>query len=153
LILTRSQFFGQMRRLGFALAIAGALVALAASHARADCLFCSPSRPPVLAIAERYLGARNFTGFREAWCADALNVWLRKSGHRPQRSHRAVDFARYGRPTAPRIGAIAVMRHHVGIVAGFARGGVILLSGNHRRRVGLGVYSLRRFIAFREPVR
>jgi uncharacterized protein (TIGR02594 family) len=107
---------------------------------------------PLLAVARRYLGRGNFTGYREAWCADAVNVWLRRAGLQPQRSHRAVDFARYGRAARPHVGAIAVLRHHVGIVAGFSRGRVILLSGNHGHRVGLGAYAAHRIIAFRDPV-
>ena len=106
-----------------------------------------------LAVARAYLGRGNFTGYREAWCADALRVWLRKSGHSiAGTDHRAISFARYGRPTSPHVGAVAVLRHHVGLVAGFSHGGVVLISGNHARRVALGVYPLRRIIAFREPV-
>ncbi len=108
---------------------------------------------PLLTVARRYLGRGNFTGFREAWCADSLRFWLRQAGYSiAGTDHRAISFARYGRPTAPHVGAVAVLRHHVGIVAGFDRRGVVLLSGNHARRVGLGVYSPRRILAFREPV-
>ena len=107
----------------------------------------------LLNVARSYLGRRNFTGFEEAWCADALRVWLRQSGHSlGGTDHRAISFARYGRPSTPHVGAVAVLRHHVGIVAGFTHGGVILLSGNHRQRVGFGVYSPRRILAFREPI-
>lgn len=51
-----------------------------------------------------------------------------------------------------RIGSIAVLRHHVGIVVGRTARGPVLLSGNHSRRVGVGVYSARRILAYREPV-
>lgn len=111
-----------------------------------------PVDNPVLRVAGRFLGRGNFTGFPEAWCADAMNVWLRLSGHRPQASHRAIDFAHYGRPTSARVGAIAVLTHHVGVVSRVVPGGVILISGNHRARVGLGFYPLHRIIAFREAV-
>ncbi len=107
----------------------------------------------VLSVARRYLGRGNFTGFHEAWCADALRAWLRQSGHSTAGTdHRAISFAHYGRPTSPHVGAVAVLRHHVGIVAGVTRRGVVLLSGNHGRHVALGVYPLRRIIAFRDPV-
>lgn len=122
----------------------------------------------LLSVARNYLGRGNFTGYREAWCADALRAWLRRGGYSISGTdHRAISFARYGRPTSAHVGAVAVMWHHVGIVAGFANcssgwrtperapnkcGGVLLLSGNHGRRVAYGVYPLRRIVAFREPV-
>lgn len=107
----------------------------------------------LIGVARRYLGRGNFTGYREAWCADALRAWLRQSGHSlAGTDHRAISFARYGRPSGPHVGAVAVLRHHVGIVAGLTRRGVILLSGNHSHRVAYGVYPLRRIVAFREPV-
>ncbi len=123
--------------------------------------------PPLLTVERAYLGRGNFTGFREAWCADALRAWLRQSGHSiAGTDHRAISFALYGRATSPHVGALAVLRHHVGIVAGFVscasgrrtperapdKCRVVLLSGNHGRRVGLGAYSARRIIAFREPI-
>ncbi len=107
----------------------------------------------LLSVARAYLGRGNFTGYREAWCADALRAWLRQSGHSiAGTDHRAISFARYGRPTSPHVGAVAVLRHHVGIVAAVTGRSVVLLSGNHGRRVALGVYSRRRIVAFREPV-
>lgn len=124
----------------FALASALALAPL--SPARAD---------PLVDVAQRYLGARNFTGLRAPWCTAALRIWLARAGYRAPRSNRAVDFAQYGRPARPQVRAIAVMRHHVGIVIGFSRHGPILLSGNHRHRVGVGVYPARRIIAYRVP--
>ncbi len=106
-----------------------------------------------LAVARAYLGRGNFTGFHEAWCADALRVWLRQSGHSiAGTDHRAISFARYGRPTSPHVGAIGVERHHVGLIAAVRGDRVILLSANHAGKVALGVYPLRRIIAFREPV-
>ena len=81
-----------------------------------------------------------------------MNVWLARAGYRGTDDGRAISFARYGRPSGPQIGSIAVMRHHVGIVIGHASRGPVLLSGNHGHRVGIGVYSARRIIAYREPV-
>lgn len=106
----------------------------------------------LLAVAERYVGSRRFTVHARAWCADALNAWLAKAGYHGTGDGRAISFARYGRPTGPKIGAIAVQRHHVGIVIGMTARGPVLLSGNHGHRVGVGVYSARRIIAYREPV-
>ncbi len=121
----------------------------------------------LIGVARQYLGRGNFTGFHEAWCADALRAWLRRGGYSIRGTdHRAISFARYGRQTGPHVGAIAVLRHHVGIVAGFApcasgrrtperapnACSVILLSGNHGHRVALGGYAARRIIAFRDPI-
>jgi len=107
----------------------------------------------LVAVAQRYIGARRFTAHARAWCADALNVWLRQAGYRGTGDGRAISFARYGRAAGgPRIGSIAVLRHHVGIVVGRTARGPVLLSGNHARRVGVGVYSAHRILAYREPV-
>lgn len=109
--------------------------------------------PQLLAVAQRYIGSRRFTAHARAWCADALNAWLRQAGYRGTGDGRAISFARYGRPAGgPRIGSIAVLRHHVGIVIGRTARGPVLLSGNHGHRVGVGVYSGRRVLAYREPV-
>jgi hypothetical protein len=41
------------------------------------------------------------------------------------------------------------MRHHVGVVSGFDdSGNPIIVSGNHGRRVGEGVYPRSRVLAF-----
>ena len=107
---------------------------------------------PLLQVASRYEGRRNFTGLNAAWCAAALGRWLQEAGYSRLASYRAADYARYGRPAQPHVGAVAVLSHHVGVVAGFERGKIVLLSGNHRRRVGYGTYAFRRIIAFRDPV-
>ncbi|MDE2102520.1 MAG: hypothetical protein KGL39_35060 [Patescibacteria group bacterium] len=120
-------------------------------HADAPLDIRTPTQ--LVAVAERYIGSRRFTRFARAWCADAMNAWLEIAGYRGTGDGRAISFAHYGRPAdGPRVGSIAVMRHHVGIVVGRERGGVVLLSGNHNRRVGVGVYSARTIIAYREPV-
>lgn len=107
----------------------------------------------LVTIAQRYIGSRRFTSHARAWCADALGVWLHKAGYSNTGDGRAISYLRYGRPAGgPRIGAIAVMRHHVGIVVGRTARGPVLLSGNHARRVGVGVYSAHRILAYREPV-
>jgi hypothetical protein len=107
---------------------------------------------PLLQAAQPYLGLGNFTGLRAPWCAAALRIWLARAGYHAPRSNRAIDFARYGRAARPFVGAVAVLRHHVGIVIGFSRRGPILLSGNHNHRVGVGAYSARRVIAYRAPI-
>jgi hypothetical protein len=68
----------------------------------------------------------------------------------------AREWASYGKPSIPKPGAIGVMNGHVGVVKEVQGRRVILVSGNHsgksgNRRVGIGSYSMNRFIAFREP--
>lgn len=110
-----------------------------------------PSR--LLAVAKRFLGARNFTGHRGIpWCAAAVGSWLRQAGYASLRSFRAIDYLHYGYPTSAHTGALAVLRHHVGIVVEVTARGVLLLSGNHGHRVAYGTYPLSRILAFREPV-
>ena len=106
----------------------------------------------LVAVAQRYVGSRRFTRYARAWCADAVGAWLRQAGYSSTGDGRAISYARYGRPSGPQIGAIAVMRHHVGVVVGMTARGPVLLSGNHGHRVGVGVYSAHRVISYREPV-
>jgi hypothetical protein len=81
---------------------------------------------------------------RSQWCSDFLIHVYHSSGV----DSRAISWL--NRPhVSPQVGAIAVMRHHVGIVEGFdANGNVILLSGNHNRKVDVGTYPRGRIIAF-----
>ena len=106
----------------------------------------------LLVVAESYRGSRRFTARARAWCADALGAWLRMAGFSSTGDGRAISYLHYGRPSGPHVGAIAVLRHHVGIVVGQGAHGPILLSGNHGKRVGVGEYSARRILAYREPV-
>lgn len=89
-----------------------------------------------------------------AWCADFMNkITGGGTGSRLARS-----YASYGRPAAYGcVDCIVVLTRgrrgnagHVGVVTGYdARGNLIIVSGNHNRRVGEGVYSKRRVIALR----
>ena len=97
--------------------------------------------------ARRYLGSdwRPF-GRRTLWCAVFANHVLRKLGYRGTGSALARSFASYGvRVSGPQVGSIAVMSRgrrggHVGIVSGVTRRGVVVISGNHGRRVAESVY-------------
>ena len=105
-------------------------------------------------VALRYNG-RNPTGLSRQWCGNFVDLTLRQSGHRGG-GNLARGYASYGRPSAARVGAIAVMPHHVGIVTAVGPGYVTLVSGNHsgrsgHRTVGLGNYKMSRIIAFRAP--
>lgn len=127
-------------------------------HPRADVALHLPKAGeplelhPLINAARPDLGRGNFTGLHAAWCAAGLNIWLHRAGYAASRSNLAISFARYGRATIEHIGAIAVLAHHVGIVVGVSKRGPILLSANHGHRVGIGPYSARQIVAYRDPV-
>ena len=98
--------------------------------------------------ASRYMGG-NPTGWARVWCGKFAELVVRAVGGKiPPNPAVARSWASLPR-TSPRIGAIAVMPHHVGFVSGFdGRGNPIIVSGNHGHRVGVGVYSRSRIIAY-----
>jgi len=114
------------------------------------------SSSSLVAEARRYMGT-NPTGRSSLWCARFMNMVLQRTGHRGTGSDMARSFANYGRRVSgPRVGAIAVLARgrggHVGVVSGVdARGNPIIISGNHGRRVGEGVYPRGRVIAYVMP--
>jgi uncharacterized protein (TIGR02594 family) len=92
------------------------------------------------------------------WCARFMNFVLERSGFSGTGSDAAKSFANYGRRVpGPRIGAIAVMHRgknggHVGIVSGIdEKGNPIVISGNHGKTVGEGVYPRSRVYAYVMP--
>lgn len=110
----------------------------------------------LLIEARRWLGT-NPTTMNRLWCAKFMNFVLERSGYQGTGSDRADSFARYGKKIqGPRVGAIAVMyrgKHggHVGVVSGVDRNGVVVISGNHNRVVGEGVYPRSRIYAYVVP--
>jgi hypothetical protein len=99
------------------------------------------ARDPV-AIAERFLGAGNFTGLPGAWCAWAVSAWLRASGRPPLRSGLASSALAYGPlELHPRRGDLVVMRTsrgrfgHVGLVVADEGATIEIVSGNWGHRV------------------
>ncbi len=104
----------------------------------------------LLATASHYIGARNPTGFHGPWCGAFMAMVARRAGRASPKGPRlAANWRTAGHATHPRVGAVMVMRHHVGIVARIEHGRVLLISGNHSHRVGLGWYAVSRAIAFR----
>ena len=124
----------------------------AASAAAAVEQSAKEGSPDVVAAAERYRGT-NPTGRSHDWCAEFANLVLRRTGHSGSGSALARSFESYGRPApGPVPGAIVVFPHHVGFVMRVEGPGRIrVVSGNHGHRVGEGVYSTRRAIAYRYP--
>ena len=102
--------------------------------------------------ASRYIGANaSQLGLpTRLWCADFMNM-LTKSGT----DRRAVSYVKRGRPASHGcVNCIAVTKRkgggHVGIVKGYdSSGNPIIISGNHGRRVGVGVYARYKVIAYR----
>ena len=106
----------------------------------------------LVALAMRYDG-KNPTGWSHNWCARYLDMVLQEAGY-PSGGNLARGYASYGQPTPARVGAIAVMPNHVGVVAFVGDDYVILISGNHggssgHRTVGLGRYAMSRITTFR----
>lgn len=113
--------------------------------------------PALVAEARKYMGT-NPTDRKRLWCATFMNFILAKLGYAGTNSDAARSFAYYGRRiSAPRVGAIAVLtrgRHggHVGVVSGIDKNGdPIIISGNHNRLVGEGIYPRSRVIAYVMP--
>ena len=115
------------------------------------------SSTDIVIEAKRWIGT-NPTGWDHVWCARFMNFVLKRTGHPGTGSDAASSFASYGRRLwYPQVGAIAVMKRgrnggHVGVVTGFDEGGnPIILSGNHNKRVGVGVYPRERVYAYVVP--
>ena len=110
------------------------------------------SSSSIVSLARQFNGT-NPTGRSRQWCAEFANMVLQRSGHHGSGSALARSFASYGRPApGPAPGVIAVFPHHVGFVVGSEGPGRIrVVSGNHGRRVGEGVYPTARVIAYRYP--
>jgi uncharacterized protein (TIGR02594 family) len=114
--------------------------------------------PALVTEARKYIGT-NPTKRSKLWCATFMNMVLARVGYPGTGSDAARSFASYGRRIhEPKIGAIAVLTRgknggHVGIVTGLDKqGNPIILSGNHGRKVGIGVYPRRRVVAYVMPV-
>lgn len=107
--------------------------------------------------ARRWIGT-NPTGWSNVWCARFMNFVLKRTGYEGTGSDAASSFAHYGRRIWwPQEGAIAVMTRgknggHVGVVTGVADDGkIIVISGNHNKKVGVGHYPRERIYAYVVP--
>jgi len=90
----------------------------------------------------------NPTGWSHIWCGRFLATTLEAAGHRGG-GNLAVGYKDYGKPTHAQVGAIAVLPHHVGLVTASGPDYVVLLSGNHGHKVGVGRYASGKIIAYR----
>jgi uncharacterized protein (TIGR02594 family) len=135
---------------------AGTHSALASKTVKKDSTVAASSSD-VVNEAKRWIGT-NPTGWNHVWCARFMNFVLKRTGHLGTGSDAADSFASYGhRVWFPQVGAIAVMKRgknggHVGVVSGFDdNGNPIIISGNHNKRVGVGVYPRERVYAYVMP--
>ena len=134
-------------RYTFAAAVLLALLLVGIAHTAAQ------ARSP-LNIAQSYVGT-NPTNWSHNWCGKFADLTLRKAG-KPGGGNLARGYATYGRPSACRPGAIAVMAGHIGFVTACHGDSVSIISGNHsgksgHRTVGPGRYRMSRIISFRWP--
>lgn len=107
-------------------------------------------RSNVLAVASRFVGDANPTGFRGPWCKAFVNMVARKTGHFSNSSLRAVDALRMGyRVRSPQPGDVAVMRSHTTFFTGYGGRGFLGLGGNQgHHRVTISSYPVSRVIAW-----
>jgi len=101
----------------------------------------------LIRLAMDHIGA-NPTGWAHNWCGRFLAMTLEEAGHTGG-GNLAAGYADYGLPAKAQVGAIAVMSHHVGIVTAVGPDYVVLVSGNHGHKVGVGRYASNKIIAYR----
>jgi uncharacterized protein (TIGR02594 family) len=116
--------------------------------------------PEALLEALRHVGAnaKSLGLPGSLWCADFMNMVLRKSGLKATGSRAAQSYLKYGQQIdEPRVGAIAIFTRgrrggHVGIVRGTdGNGNPIIVSGNYSNKVAEAVYPKARVIAYVVP--
>lgn len=116
--------------------------------------------PEALLEALRHMGANaKALGLPASlWCADFMNMVLRRSGIEATGSRAARSYLKYGKKIdEPRVGAIAVFTRgknggHIGIVRGTdGAGNPIIVSGNHNNKVAEAVYPKSRVLAYVVP--
>ncbi len=125
-----------------------------------DTTYSGRGSPEALLEALRHMGANaKALGLpAELWCADFMNLVLRKSGLNATGSRAARSYLDYGQKIKePRVGAIAIFTRgpnggHIGIVRGTdGNGNPIIVSGNHNNRVAEAVYPKDRVLAYVVP--
>lgn len=122
-----------------------------AAQSHSNSAFGGATTDSLVNEARRYIGT-NPTGRGRQWCGAFLDMVLKRTGRRGG-GNLSSAYARYGtRVSGPQVGAIAVMRGHVGIVSGVdANGNPIVVSGNHNRTVAESVYPRGRVYAYIKP--
>jgi hypothetical protein len=129
-------------------------------HAQHDVdeLHDSPEPQPLIETARQFLGG-NPTGWAHQWCGAFLRLIVRSVGlpDLPD-GNAAIAWARYGRASEPKPGAILVYPHHVALITKVLdMKKVVAISGNdwdanHRPRVLERARSLAGAVAVREVI-
>jgi len=121
-------------------------------------LMSAPASAGLASRAESYIGqtAGQLGLPRSLWCADFMNMLLDRRGA----DRHALSYARYGSPASHGCtDCIAVIapgrkggRWHVGVVKAYdPNGNPVIVSGNHGKHVGEGVYPRSRVKTYRNP--
>lgn len=97
-----------------------------------------------------------FTDDETPWCGTFVAHCMVRAGHPvPKHWYRAKDWASWGKPTAPRVGAVAVFGRkgggHVGFVVGESATALYVLGGNQSNAVNIAPIAKDRLIALRWP--
>lgn len=126
----------------------------------ADTKYTGLGAPEALLEALKHMGsnAKSLGLPASLWCADFMNMVLRKSGIEATGSRAARSYLKYGKQIdGPRVGAIAIFTRgknggHIGIVRGTdGSGNPIIVSGNHNNKVAEAIYPKARVIAYVVP--
>ena len=105
--------------------------------------------------ARSYMGT-NPTGWRHLWCGKFMAMIAPEAASRIRNPNMARDWASLPH-TSAHVGAIVVLSRgrgggHVGVLTGLdPNGNPIVVSGNHNRVVGEGVYPRSRVLAYVQP--
>lgn len=120
-----------------------------------------PGAASILLEALRHRGnnAKQLGLPTQLWCADFMNLVLRKAGAKGTNSRAARSFLNFGtKIDGPRVGAIVIFRRggplngHVGIVRGTdGKGNPIVISGNSGRIVRESMYPKERVLGYMMP--
>lgn len=81
------------------------------------------------------------------WCGWYMR---KKMGVHDPKYNLARNWAKWGSPSGPQIGAVVVWRHHVGVIVGQnSKGQWLIQSGNDGGKVRTRVWNLSKVIAYR----
>ena len=125
-----------------------------------DTVYTGLGKPEALLEALKHMGANaQKLGLPASlWCADFMNMVLRKTGIEATGSRAARSYLKYGKKIdEPRVGAIAIFTRgsnggHIGIVRGTdGAGNPIIVSGNHNNKVAEAIYPKSRVLAYVVP--
>ena len=104
----------------------------------------------LVATARRFLGSGRPHGAPAEWCGAFMGLVARVTGHAvPAGYEKAAQWIHAGpRLPGPRVGAIAVYSHHVGIVEAVTKQGPLLISGNFGHKVAEGYQRRGRLLGY-----